>query len=60
MPAKANTIEKVIEDPLPIGITFHHLGLILTALFGLLAVLLSLYLMFMHATHYSKPQEQKR
>ena len=48
-----------MEEPLPIGITFHRLGLILTALFGLLAVLLSLFLIYQHATHYSKPNEQR-
>jgi len=42
------------------GLTFHRLGLILSAGFGLFAVILSLYLIFQHATHYLKPYEQKQ
>lgn len=42
------------------GLTFHHLGLILSAVFGLIAVVISLYLIFQHATHYLKPWEQKQ
>ena len=39
---------------------FHHFGLILSALFGLIAVFMSWYLIFMHCTHYLKPWEQKQ
>lgn len=48
------------EVPLWRGYTFHHFGLILSALFGLIAVTMSCFLMYMHATHYLKPWEQKQ
>ncbi|CRG87120.1 Transmembrane protein 184C [Talaromyces islandicus] len=41
------------------GLTFHRLGLILCAAFGLVAICCSVFLMFAHATHYSKPREQR-
>lgn len=41
------------------GLTFHHLFLIISAIFGLISVVVSLFLIFRHATHYSKPWEQK-
>ncbi|KAI9788539.1 MAG: hypothetical protein M1833_002912 [Piccolia ochrophora] len=47
------------EDPILHNLTFHQIGLIITALFGLIAVGLSSWLVFMHATHYSRPFEQK-
>lgn len=51
----------VEEIPLWSGksITFHHLGLIISATFGLLAVVTALFLILRHATHFSKPSEQK-
>lgn len=39
---------------------FHHFGLILSALFGLIAVLTSWYLIWRHCTHYLKPWEQRQ
>lgn len=39
---------------------FHHFGLILSALFGLIAILLSWYLIWRHCTHYLKPWEQRQ
>jgi ABC-type sugar transport system permease subunit len=45
--------------PLFSTITFHHLGLALTALFALLATLIACTLIFLHATHYSRPDQQK-
>ncbi|MCJ1353989.1 MAG: hypothetical protein MMC33_003976 [Icmadophila ericetorum] len=51
--------EPIIEEKLPIGLTVHHLGLILSAAFGLASVILSMYLIWRHATHYLKPYEQK-
>lgn len=42
------------------SLTFHQLGLIICAGTGLFATLLSFYLMFMHATHYSRPWEQRQ
>ncbi|KAF2180699.1 DUF300-domain-containing protein [Zopfia rhizophila CBS 207.26] len=51
--------EKIEEKPIWKTLTFHHFGLILSATFGLLAVAIALFLILRHATHYSKPWEQK-
>ncbi|KAF2197458.1 DUF300-domain-containing protein [Delitschia confertaspora ATCC 74209] len=51
--------EKIHETPIWHSLTFHHLGLILSATFGLLALLISFLLILRHATHYLKPWEQK-
>jgi Organic solute transporter Ostalpha len=42
------------------GWTFHRLGLLLCVIFGAIAVLVSFFLIFMHATHYLKPWEQRQ
>ena len=42
------------------GLIFHQLGLIISAVFGLISVFVAWYLIFRHATHYSKPWEQKQ
>ncbi|KIW01979.1 uncharacterized protein PV09_06490 [Verruconis gallopava] len=47
------------EEPLFGKITFHHVGLSVTAVFSLVATVIALGLMFMHATHYSVPHQQK-
>ena len=47
------------ETPLFNSITFHHLGLFLSAVFGLISIILALFLVFQHATHYLRPWEQK-
>ncbi|KAK0287904.1 hypothetical protein LTS00_009749 [Friedmanniomyces endolithicus] len=47
------------EIPLFNSITFHHLGLFLAAVFGLISIILALFLVFQHATHYLRPWEQK-
>lgn len=47
------------ETKLAIGLTFHHLGLIVSAVFGLIATIIALWLIHSHATHYSRPWEQK-
>ncbi|KAF4549248.1 Organic solute transporter Ostalpha-like protein 1 [Elsinoe fawcettii] len=47
------------EDLWENGITWHRLGLIISAVFGLISVIVALWLIFRHATHYSKPTEQK-
>lgn len=39
--------------------TFHRLILVISAVGGLIAIIVSLFLMFMHATHYSRPTEQR-
>ncbi|KAF1972380.1 DUF300-domain-containing protein [Bimuria novae-zelandiae CBS 107.79] len=51
--------ETIIEDPIWESLTFHHLGLILSATFGALAVAIAFFLILRHATHYLKPYEQK-
>lgn len=47
------------EDPVFGAVTFHHIGLFLSAIFGLISVVVSLALVFQHATHYLKPREQR-
>lgn len=47
------------EEALWKGFTFHHFGLFLAAIFGLISVIISLWLIFMHATHYLRPAEQR-
>lgn len=41
------------------NLTFHDLARIIGAATAFIAVVLSVFLIFMHATHYTKPQEQK-
>ncbi|EMC98837.1 hypothetical protein BAUCODRAFT_55598, partial [Baudoinia panamericana UAMH 10762] len=55
------TIEDSYIDEVPLwkGFTFHHFGLFLCAVFGLIAVVIALWLVFMHATHYLRPYEQR-
>lgn len=51
---------QIDEDPLwDHGLTFHQLGLIISAVFGLISVIIALFLIFQHATRYLKPFEQK-
>lgn len=52
-----NAVKK--ETPLWKGFTFHHFGLILSAVFGLIACVIAFVLIVLHATHYSKPWEQR-
>lgn len=40
--------------------TFHHFGLIVSVTFALIAVLISFFLIWRHATHYLKPWEQRQ
>ncbi|KAJ5040608.1 uncharacterized protein L3040_006257 [Drepanopeziza brunnea f. sp. 'multigermtubi'] len=47
------------EEILAANMSFHSLGLIVAAACTLIAVLISFYLIFMHATHYTKPYEQR-
>jgi hypothetical protein len=47
------------EKPLWKGFTFHHLGLFLSGVFGLIATCIGIFLIFAHATHYLKPYEQR-
>lgn len=50
----------VSEKPLWKSLTFHHFGLILSATFGAIAVVIAFFLILRHATHYLKPYEQKQ
>lgn len=61
MPACNNTLERETINELPLwkGYDFHHFGLFLAAVFGAVATILSVYLIFQHALHYSKPWEQR-
>lgn len=47
------------EEVLVGNLTFHDLGIVISAATALIAILLSLYLMWMHAMHYTKPYEQR-
>ena len=42
------------------GLTYHRLGLYLSAIFAVIAILVSFYLIMMHATHYLRPWEQRQ
>ncbi|KIW70662.1 hypothetical protein PV04_02907 [Phialophora macrospora] len=59
---KCNTTEEdmmITEDPIWDGHTFHTLGLWIAAIFTTIALLVSFFLIAMHATRYLKPWEQK-
>lgn len=60
---KVNHLKRIIVEEIDLwegGITFHQLGLIISAAFASLATILSLYLIFQHATHYLRPREQRQ
>ena len=62
MPHCNSTLEQLTtknETPLWKEFTFHDLGLILCAVFGLIATCIGAFLISAHATHYLKPYEQK-
>ncbi|MBE3046895.1 OSTA/TMEM184 family protein, partial [Candidatus Bathyarchaeota archaeon] len=48
--------EKLLLGPL----TFHDLALVIGGSFSIIAIFLSLYLAFMHAVNYTKPDEQRQ
>jgi hypothetical protein len=50
----------VEEDLWDGGITFHNLSLIVAGVCALLACFVSIFLIMSHATHYSKPIEQRQ
>ncbi|GAB7337145.1 hypothetical protein MBLNU457_g2539t1 [Dothideomycetes sp. NU457] len=53
--------QRIVEDPLwNHGLTFHQVGLIVCAAFGLFAICVSFFLIFQHGIHYSKPYEQRQ
>ncbi|RKF77341.1 Transmembrane protein 184C [Golovinomyces cichoracearum] len=47
------------ELPIILNLTFHDIALIIAASNSLIAISISFFLIFMHATHYSKPNEQR-
>ena len=51
--------EKIDETPIWHGHTFHKLSLYLSAIFALIALAVSFFLISMHALHYSRPHEQR-
>lgn len=50
----------MVEHALVGDWTFHQLGLWIAAGFGGFATLVALFLIFMHATHYSNPEQQRQ
>ncbi|KAI4802563.1 hypothetical protein E4T44_11539 [Aureobasidium sp. EXF-8845] len=52
--------QTINEEPLFSKVTFHHVGLVVSAVFALISVVVAFFLIFKHATHYSKPWEQKQ
>ena len=51
--------QQINETPVWHTYTFHRIGLIISAIFGATAIILSLLLIYLHATHYLKPWEQR-
>ncbi|KAH6664162.1 organic solute transporter Ostalpha-domain-containing protein [Halenospora varia] len=49
----------VVVDPVWHGYSFRTLGWVLASIFAGIATMLSLYLIWRHATHYSRPYEQR-
>lgn len=47
------------EVPIAGNMTFHQLGLIIAGACSIFAIVISFYLIFMHAIHYTKPNEQR-
>ena len=61
MASRASLIAAPVDEVEILPYTsFHHLALILAAVFGLISIVLSWYLIWRHATHYLKPWEQKQ
>jgi len=59
---QCNTTEEdmlITEEAIWHDYTFHHLGLWLSAVFSIIAIAVSFFLIFMHATHYAKPFQQR-
>ena len=54
-----DTYNYISEEALWKGFTFHHFGLFLAAVFGGIALCIGLTLIYLHATHYIKPYEQR-
>lgn len=48
------------ETPIAGNLTFHQLGIIVSGVCSIIAITLSLYLIWMHATNYTKPYEQRQ
>jgi len=53
----------IIVNEVPLwdgGITFHQMALIVGGAFAIVAGIVSFYIIMGHATHYSKPLEQRQ
>jgi hypothetical protein len=50
----------VNETALWDGLTFHKIGFAISALFALIAILVSFFLILCHGTNYTKPNEQRQ
>ncbi|PYH86507.1 DUF300-domain-containing protein [Aspergillus uvarum CBS 121591] len=59
-PLFATICDTMVVDLWKGGITFHQLCLMVGGVFGLISMIVSFYLIMMHATHYSKPIEQRQ
>jgi hypothetical protein len=53
-------VEPGTEDLIVGPLTFHDLALIISGGCAIIAIFLSLYLAFMHAINYTKPNEQRQ
>jgi hypothetical protein len=56
----AQTVLDGSERAIVGSLTFHQLALIIAGGSAIVAILLSFYLIWMHALHYTKPREQKQ
>lgn len=55
----ADTIHLAIQ-PIVGNLTFQHLSAIISGCIAIFAALVSLFLIIMHATHFSEPRKQKQ
>jgi hypothetical protein len=46
--------------PIAGSLNFHKLGLIIAGGCSVVAIVISFYSIFMHASHYTKPREQRQ
>lgn len=61
-PVCNSTLENEPIDEVPLwhgGLTFHDLSILVSGVFAICAACASFYLMVRHATHYSRPLEQR-
>jgi hypothetical protein len=58
--ANAQAVSPGSEVKIAGPLNFHDLARVVAAGCTLISVVLSLYLIFMHATHYTQPKEQRQ